>query len=160
MTLAGHGWAVLRSAFSVNDQWVITGSADNTAIVWKLDDGGATVEHTLKGHTAGVTSVTFSPDPEASRILTGSEDYTAILWDARTGQEVLTLKGHTQEVTSVSFSPDGQYALTGSRDGTAIVWLTREWSGKEKAEADTVARAESASSRRAGEQAGEVGPRQ
>ena len=160
MTLAGHGWAVLRSAFSVNDQWVITGSADNTAIVWKLDGGGATVVHTLKGHTAGVTSVAFSPDPEASRILTGSEDYTAILWDARTGQEVLTLKGHTQEVTSVSFSPDGQYALTGSRDGTAIVWLTREWSGKEKAEADTVARAESASSRRAGEQTEEVGSHQ
>ena len=139
MTLADHDWAVLRSAFSGDGQWVITGSADNTARVWKLEEDEATVVHTLKGHTGGVTSVAFSPDPEASRILTGSEDYTAILWDARTGQEVLTLKGHTQEVTSVTFSPNGQYALTGSRDGTAIVWLTQDWSGKENPEQDAVA---------------------
>lgn len=140
MTLPDHKWEVLRSAFSVDDQWVITGSADNTARVWKLAEGKATIVHTLKGHTAGVTSVAFSPDPDASRILTGSEDYTAILWDARTGQEILTLKGHTQEVTSVSFSPNGQYALTGSRDGTAIVWLTQDWSAKDNAEGDAVAK--------------------
>jgi WD40 repeat protein len=38
-------------------------------------------------------------------------------------KEILTLKGHDQEVTSVSFSRDGLYALTSSRDGTAIIWL-------------------------------------
>jgi len=140
IAMAGHEWAVLRSAFSADGQWVITGSADNTARVWKLNGDEATVVHTLKGHTAGVTSVAFSPDPEATRILTGSEDYTAILWDARTGQEVLTLKGHTQEVTSVSFSPNGQYALTGSRDGTAIVWLAQDWSTKNDAQDEAVAK--------------------
>jgi WD40 repeat protein len=81
----------------------------------------------LKAHTAGVTSVAFSPEPEPTRILTGSEDYSAILWDAKTGQEVLTLQGHSQEVTSVAFAPDGRSALTGSRDGTAILWLTTDW---------------------------------
>jgi len=140
----GHTLGVLQAAFSADDKWVVTGSADNTAKVWKLGEHGATVEHTLKGHSAGVTSVAFSPDPKDPRkdprILTGSEDYTAILWDARTGQEILTLKGHTQEVTSVSFSPNGQYALTGSRDGTAIVWLTQDWSAKDNAEGDAVAK--------------------
>ena len=53
---------------------MLTGSWDNTARVWKLEEDGATVVHTLEGHTAGVTAVAFSPDPEASRILTGSED--------------------------------------------------------------------------------------
>jgi len=140
----GHTLGVLQAAFSADDKWVVTGSADNTAKVWKLGEHGATVEHTLKGHSAGVTSVAFSPDPKDPRkdprILTGSEDYTAILWDARTGQEILTLKGHTQEVTSVSFSPTGQYALTGSRDGTSIVWLTQDWSAKDNAEGDAVAK--------------------
>ena len=44
-----------------------------------------------------------------------------------TGKEILSLPGHTQEVTSVSFSPDGRNVLTSSRDGTAIIWLARDW---------------------------------
>ena len=30
------------------------------------------------------------------------------VWDAATGQEMLTLKGHTSGVSSVAFSPDGK----------------------------------------------------
>ncbi|MCU0870949.1 MAG: protein kinase [Pirellulaceae bacterium] len=125
--LAGHEWAVLQAAFSADGQWVVTGSADNSAIVWKLEQDQPKYVHHLKAHTAGVTSVAFSPEPEPTRILTGSEDYSAILWDAKTGQEVLTLKGHSQEVTSVAFSPDGKSVLSGSQDGTAILWLTANW---------------------------------
>ena len=35
---------------------------------------------TLKGHTDGVDSATFSPD--GSRVLTGGPDRTAKVWDA------------------------------------------------------------------------------
>ena len=125
--LAGHEWALLQAAFSANGQWVVTGSADNSAIVWKLEQDRATKVHHLKAHTASVTSVAFSPEPEPTRILTGSEDYSAILWDAKTGQEILTLKGHSQEVTSVAFAPDGKSVLTGSQDGTSVLWLTSDW---------------------------------
>jgi len=133
--LAGHEWAVLHAAFSANDQWIVTGSADNSAIVWKLDQDQAAQVHHLKAHTASVTSVAFSPDPEPTRILTGSEDYSAILWDAKTGQEVLTLKGHAQEVTSVAFAPDGKSVLTGSQDGTAVLWLTTDWQLRDERQA-------------------------
>jgi hypothetical protein len=30
-------------------------------------------------------------------------------------------------VTCVNASPSGRYVLTGSRDGTALVWLAVEW---------------------------------
>ncbi|HTI50264.1 MAG TPA: WD40 repeat domain-containing protein, partial [Planctomycetaceae bacterium] len=45
-------------------------------------------------------------------------------------KEILTLKGHSQEVTCVNASPSGRYLLTGSRDGTALVWLAVEWPEK------------------------------
>jgi WD40 repeat protein len=36
--------------------------------------------------------------------------------------ELLLQTGHSSEIGSVAFSPDGKRALTGSRDGTAILW--------------------------------------
>jgi len=78
---------------------------------------------TLKGHSGGVTSASFSPD--GTRIVTGSGDKTAKVWDAKTGAEVLTLKGHTDAVVAASFSPDGTRIVTGSHDNTAKVWDSR-----------------------------------
>ena len=62
----------------------------------------------------------FSPD--GKRIVTGSGDETVKVWDAETGQEVLTLKGHAGAVISVAFSPDGKRIVSGSEDRTVKVW--------------------------------------
>lgn len=74
----------------------------------------------VAGHTSAVLSVAFCAD--GKRILTGSYDKTAMVWDAHTGQEILTLKGHTGFVTSVAWNTDGKRILTGSGDTTARVW--------------------------------------
>ena len=76
----------------------------------------------LKGHTGYVRSVAFSPD--GARIATGSEDWSAKVWEAATGQELLTLK-HDQAVWSVAFSPDGQRLVTGmaGAGATAKIWF-------------------------------------
>jgi WD40 repeat protein len=64
--------------------------------------------------------VVYSPD--GKRIVTGSRDRSAKVWDAATGQELLSLTGHTDFVRSVAFSPDGHRIVTGSDDWTAKVW--------------------------------------
>jgi WD40 repeat protein len=43
-------------------------------------------------------SVNFSPD--GRRIITGSQDQTAKVWDAATGNELLTFKDHKEWIRS------------------------------------------------------------
>ena len=69
---------------------------------------------------AGTGGFVFSPD--WTRLVTGSEGTEAKVWDARTGQELLTLSGHAQRMADAAFSPDGEHLATASFDQTARVW--------------------------------------
>ena len=53
-------------------------------------------------------------EPGRQAPASASEDQTAKVWDAASGQELLTLKGHTGPVISVAWSPDGKRLATAS----------------------------------------------
>ena len=55
---------------------VVTASRDNTARVWRLDDGAHV--RTLEGHSDGVNSVCMTTD--GAHVVTGSADKTARTW--------------------------------------------------------------------------------
>jgi WD40 repeat protein len=87
------------------------------------------VRAVMTGHTDIVWSSSFSPD--GTKVVTASRDTTAIVWDAVTGDRLLTLgddpeteevEGHTDQVNSAVFTPDGTRIVTVSYDGTARVW--------------------------------------
>ncbi len=79
------------------------------------------VQLTLKGHEAEVWTVAFSPD--GARLATASQDGTAKVWDATSGQVLLTLRGHTQGgVNGAVFNPDGTRLATVGDDKTARIW--------------------------------------
>ena len=58
--------------------------------------------------------------PEGDRIISASFDGTIKVWDAATGQEILTLEGHAGPVLSMAF--DGQRIISGGKDNTVRIW--------------------------------------
>src|SRR5262249_38136219 len=59
---------------------------------------------------------------DGKRIVSGSQDDSVKVWDAHTGQQLLTLRGHTGSVESVVFSTDGKRIVSGSQDDSVKVW--------------------------------------
>ncbi|OAI39250.1 hypothetical protein AYO40_01385 [Planctomycetaceae bacterium SCGC AG-212-D15] len=75
---------------------------------------------TLRGHTAAVSAIAFSPD--GKYLASAGHDRTARIWDSRTGTLVRTLTGHADVVYGLSYSPDGRRIATASWDRTVKVW--------------------------------------
>lgn len=117
-TLQGHTSRVSSAAFSPDSHLIVTGSMDNSAIVWETNSGVRV--HTLAGHANTVAAAAFSPDGRL--IVTASYDNTAKIWDAYTGHLSRTISGHADWVRSAVFSNMNNLILTVSADNTTVLW--------------------------------------
>ena len=114
----GHDDAVLSLDFSPDGDRLVSGSTDDTAIIWDVASRKAL--HRLSGHKGDVNAARFTAD--ASGVVTASDDNTLKLWDARDGALVSTLTGHQDKVIALAVSlRDGQVA-SGALDGTIKFW--------------------------------------
>jgi WD40 repeat protein/tRNA A-37 threonylcarbamoyl transferase component Bud32 len=108
------------------------GWTDYTIKVWDLADDRE--PHVLRGHSYVVYDVAFSPD--GRRIASAGFDQLVKLWDASSGQELLTLTDHTGPVQCLDWSPRGDSLLTASGiDGTVRVYQAAPWREESSAKA-------------------------
>ncbi len=129
-TLEGQTSLVQSVAVSPDGKRIAGVGIDGTVIVWDADTGQQLVK--FSAHMEHTFWVTFSPEcvspPEApaercgKRLATASADNTAKVWDAATGEELLTLSGHADAVNGVVFSPDGLLLATACGDAAARIW--------------------------------------
>ncbi|MCI0359577.1 MAG: hypothetical protein L0211_13965, partial [Planctomycetaceae bacterium] len=93
LTLAGHASEVTAVAVLADGPGlrVLTGSSDKTAKLWAISGLGLSTTRpeakellSLKGHTRGLTSVSFAPDGRSA--LTAARDGLTILWPAASAE--------------------------------------------------------------------------
>jgi len=89
------------------------------------DAAALTLRTVLKGHNGWVTSIATSAE-NPDLLLTGSRDKTLCVWtltrDETYGVPKRSLTGHAHFVQDIVISSDGQFALSGSWDGTLRLW--------------------------------------
>ncbi len=117
-TFTAHPGPIKSLAWSKSANVLVAGSSDGSISGWR--DGAERWRSTVDTLVL-VNSVACAD--EAGWVVTASRDLQVRVWDAATGALIHTLPaGHLKSVKAIAVTPDGSTILTGSYDGTAIVW--------------------------------------
>jgi WD40 repeat protein len=123
--LSGHTASVLTMAFSSDNKWLATGSADHTARLWNLEQPNLGSAIVLQHQDElNVSFIGFSPDNRW--LVTAGELGKPILWQlSNTGspvQRTLSIAGAESELRSFVFSDDGRWLAAVSDADKAWLW--------------------------------------
>jgi WD40 repeat protein/tRNA A-37 threonylcarbamoyl transferase component Bud32 len=136
LSIRAHKYSVTGVAFSQDGRRLATASGTPSGggrreggevRVWDAETGKELLQFADLPYWAN--AVAFSPDGKYLAAGTGNLAVLAPrlpgevrVWDATTGDKVLTLIGHQFWVTAVAFSPDSKRLASGSADRTVRVW--------------------------------------
>ncbi|KAM3398930.1 protein HIRA isoform X1 [Capsicum galapagoense] len=140
-TLRDHFGSVNCVRWAKHGRYVASGSDDQVIQVHERKPGSGTTEFgsgeppdvenwkvtmTLRGHTADVVDLNWSPDD--SMLASGSLDNTIHIWNMSNGICTAVLRGHSSLVKGVTWDPIGSFIASQSDDKTVIIWRTSDWS--------------------------------
>jgi WD40 repeat protein len=120
--LTEHAATIRSINFSLDGQFLASGSFDNTIKIWKQINHTWVCVQTLEEHKDLVNSVNFSSDSQF--LASASNDNTIKIWEQNNNKWmcVQTLLGHEYRIKSVAFSPDSKFLASGSCDNTIKIW--------------------------------------
>lgn len=98
----------------LND-FIVTGSLDDTVKIWDVKGDRLDLQQQLSGHSLGVVSVAVSSDGKT--IASSSLDSGLCIWKTETGQMLNQAALGPVDLWTVAFSPDDKYVISGSHEG-------------------------------------------
>ncbi|CAJ0899084.1 3281_t:CDS:2 [Entrophospora sp. SA101] len=134
-TLDHHSEAV--QCLALGKSILVSGSWDKTIIVYALDNNYS-IKHRLRGHLAGIISLTMMPDE--TLLFSGSVDKIIRIWNLQNGECLHRLGGIGGTVGALSLIPKNPspsssnniidhneenvqyYLVSGSNDNSILVW--------------------------------------
>ncbi|GLT63857.1 hypothetical protein SLA2020_363890 [Shorea laevis] len=140
-TLRDHFGSVNCVRWAKHSRYLASGSDDQVILVHERKPGSGTTEFgsgeppdvenwkvvmTLRGHTADVVDLNWSPDDLI--LASGSLDNTIHIWNMSNGICTAVLRGHSSLVKGVAWDPIGSFIASQSDDKTVIIWRTSDWS--------------------------------
>ncbi|TVU10554.1 hypothetical protein EJB05_44095 [Eragrostis curvula] len=146
-TMRDHFGSVNCVRWTKHGRFLASGSDDQVILIHERKAGSGTSEFgsgeppdvenwkvvmTLRGHTADVVDLNWSPDD--STLASGSLDNTVHIWNMTNGMCTAVLRGHSSLVKGVTWDPIGSFIASQSDDKTVIIWRTSDWSLAHKTE--------------------------
>jgi WD40 repeat protein/serine/threonine protein kinase len=130
-TLRLHSSPLTWAAFSPSGTYLASVDEAGTVSLWDYEKGAAGPH--WNAHNTPIRALAFPPD--GRQLATGGSQDTLIrIWNVPDGSAVKTLKGHQGIVWSLAYSPDGSMLLSSSRDRSARIWSTSNFSAKRTAQ--------------------------
>eukprot|EP01132_Coremiostelium_polycephalum_P002070 gene2070-2556_t len=127
--LRGHTELVMSLDVSFDNQIMVTGSRDNTVILWDMVNMEPMT--TFTGHTASVTCVAL-PNKQKNFAISASDDRTVKLWKLASNSKEqnkssnavaqITKIAHEKDINCLSIAPNDKIFATASQDTYVKIW--------------------------------------
>jgi WD40 repeat protein len=119
-TIKDNNAPVTCVAVSKDGTRLASGDTVGSIKVRTIKDGATPTDlFMLQGHTKLVRTLEFAPDDH--KIASCSDDGAVLLWDAHSGERLLTYEGHGGHVWCLAWSPDSKLVACAGRGDTIHV---------------------------------------